>query len=461
MSTVIYARQSLDKDGQGTAVERQLVECRALASSHGLTVSREFVDNDVSASKGVRPEFTKLISLIQTGDVETIIVWHTDRLYRRVIDLIEIIETAEKNALRMLTVKAGEIDLSNPAGRMYAGMLATAARYEVEQKGVRQVASNIQRAKKGSWQFSNRPYGYERVNGKVQIVEDEAAVIREAYERYLAGETYYAIADNFNVRSIPTTNGGPWTVSQLRARLANPAYAGIRLYRGEEVSEGDWEPLITRENWEQFKSAKQRRKTPHTWSNRTKYLLSGLALCGVCGGRMMARPDYPRPKNGVAQPAKIAYACTANWCVQRNQARVDELVESVIIARLSLPDASKLIRPKIDIQPMLAKSDELRQRRDDLALALAEGLLTIAAVREASGGLTKQIDALQRQISAADGDSKLVNLIQAEDVADHWRSKLTLAQRRGIIGTLTSITIKKQKNTRVFDPEDVAIEWLS
>ena len=84
MSTVIYVRQSKDRDGEGAAVGRQLADCRALAARHDLVVTAEFSDNDVSASKGVRPAFAELISSIRAGQVTTIIVWHTDRLYRRV-----------------------------------------------------------------------------------------------------------------------------------------------------------------------------------------------------------------------------------------------------------------------------------------------------------------------------------------------------------------------------------------
>jgi site-specific DNA recombinase len=461
MQTVIYARQSLDRDGTAAAVDRQISECRKVAASHGLTIDHEYIDNDVSASKGVRPGFTRLLSAIKQGNVSTIVVWHTDRLYRRVRDLVDIVEMAEKHELRILTVRAGDLDLATPAGRMLAGMLGHAARYEVEQKGARQVASNVQRARAGSWQFSNRPYGYERVDGMVRIVEDEAKVLREAFDRYLAGETYYSIVQSLNLRNVSAPGGKQWSISQLRERLANPAYAGIRLYKGEAVAMGNWEPLISMDTWERFKSLKVRRKTPHTWSNRTKYLLSGIATCGVCGARMLARPDYPRAKNGVKQPAKIAYACTTSWCVQRNQARVDELVESVVIARLSKPDAAQLIRPATDIEPLMVESATLRQRKDDLAAALSEGILTLTAVREESTKLSKRIETLQQQINAADGDTQIGALVNAEDVRNHWENKLTLAHKRAIIGTLLTVTINKQENTRVFDPQDVVIEWLT
>jgi len=455
--TVIYVRQSLDRDGRGAAVDRQLSECRTLAKRHKLKVASEYVDNDVSASKGTRPAFTQLLAAIKRGEVSTILVWHTDRLYRRVRDLVDIVEMAEKHALKIMTVKAGDLDLATPAGRMLAGMLGHAARYEVEQKGARQVAANVQRAKAGHWQFSNRPYGYDRIDGKVQIVEHEAAIIREAFDRYLAGETYYAIMDDLNQRGVPTLTGKAWTITQLRERLKNPAYAGIRTYKGEVVAEGDWEPIVSRETWERFNTTKTRRKTRHDWSNKTKYLMSGLAVCGVCGGRMMARPEYRR-KGGV-RVTRMTYACTTGWCVSRDLDAVDEVVQAVVIARLSQPDALKMLTPKTDIGPLVTQSQELRQRRDDLAALLADGTLTATAVREQSGKLQKQLDALQERISHAEGGSQLTALVMAESIEDHWHNRLTFAQRRAIITALMTVTINKQANTRRFDPEDIVIEW--
>jgi site-specific DNA recombinase len=461
METVIYARQSLDRDGTGAAVDRQVSDCLALAERLSLIVAREFVDNDVSASKGVRPAFTELLAAVRAGTVSTIIVWHTDRLYRRVRDLVELVELAETHALKILTVKAGDLDLNNSTGRMLAQIMGAVARQEVEHKAERQITANEQRAIAGVWQFSNRPYGYERVDGVVRVVEAEAAIIREAFDRYLAGETYYAIAQDLNARGVPTLRGGQWTMTQLRDRLRNPAYAGRRTRHGEDVAQGDWEPIVTPEVWERFATVKARRAVRHEWSNGTKYLLSGLAICGVCGGRMLARPEYGKRQADGSKTVRMTYSCTTGWCVARDLAKVDQLVEAALFARLTMPDAVGALTPATDVAPLVAESQEIRARRDDLAAALAEGALTLAAVREQSGRLQKRLDTLQEQISAAEGGSQLSTLLLASSVQTHWRERMSLPQKRMTIASLMSVTIRKQQNVRVFDPEDVVIEWLT
>ncbi len=47
---MIYTRLSIDKTGEGLAVERQSKDAHALAARHGWTVVAEYADNSVSAS---------------------------------------------------------------------------------------------------------------------------------------------------------------------------------------------------------------------------------------------------------------------------------------------------------------------------------------------------------------------------------------------------------------------------
>jgi DNA invertase Pin-like site-specific DNA recombinase len=242
-----------------------------LAKRNNIVVTRQIVDNDVSATKGVRPGFQELLAGISSGEISTIVVWHTDRLYRRVRDLVELVELAEKHSIRILTVRAGDLDLNNPAGRMMAQRLGAAARYEVEQKSARPVAANVQRAKRGEWQFSTRPFGYERVDGKVVIVEEEAELIREVINRIINGENWYQLSKDFEAREIKTMTGKKYSHENIRLRFTNPAYAGIRTYLGDTASEnGDWTPIVDRETWDRFQNVLAVRRPNQTWSKALK-----------------------------------------------------------------------------------------------------------------------------------------------------------------------------------------------
>ncbi|HLM05919.1 MAG TPA: recombinase family protein, partial [Blastococcus sp.] len=128
LNSVIYARQSLDRTGEGAAVERQVADCQQLAERRGWTVLETLTDNDMSASTGKpRPGYQRLLTMMRTRAIDAVVVWHVDRLTRRLVDLEEIITICEATGVRLATV-TGDLDLSTDTGRMMARILASVAR---------------------------------------------------------------------------------------------------------------------------------------------------------------------------------------------------------------------------------------------------------------------------------------------------------------------------------------------
>ncbi|MDQ3715476.1 MAG: recombinase family protein, partial [Actinomycetota bacterium] len=160
--SVIYARQSLDRSGEGAAIERQVADCRKLAEARGWDVVEVVSDNDISASNGkARPGYQRVLTMIESGSVDRVVVWAVDRLTRRMRDLEDVVDLCERTGVSIATV-SGDIDLSTDMGRMVARILASVARGEVERKGTRQKRANLQRAQKGDVGWTRRPFGYQR-----------------------------------------------------------------------------------------------------------------------------------------------------------------------------------------------------------------------------------------------------------------------------------------------------------
>lgn len=458
LRAAIYVRQSLDRNGDGLAVARQEAECRELADQHGWDIARVYSDNDRSATNGKRPEWTRLLADLRTGMYDVLLAWHTDRLYRRLRELVDVVEIAERQALRIATVKAGDLDMATPAGRMVATMLGSAARYEMEQKGARQVASNRAAAARGVVRWTRRPYGY-RINdaGKVVQVSDEAREIRRAAKRVLAGDTLTAVVADMNRRGVVTSLGGQWKLVGLRRILLNPRHAGRAAYRGQDMGDGQWTPILDIESSDRLVALlndPKRRTAPPSLA--VKYLMSGLAMCGKCGEQM--------PTKCFAQPIKdpvprLVYRCLKAHLVRRLDL-VDELVETAVIERLSKPDALDVFSPDVDLDRLRNQVTELRERRDGLAGLFADGLLGEDAVREQAGKLTAEISSAEREIAAATGDGPLAELVGAEDVAVAWKA-LPLPAKRSVIDTLMVVTILPVGRGAPWDPESVRITWRS
>lgn len=448
---VIYARQSLDRTGEGAAVDRQVESCRELAERRGWAVSDVLTDNDVSASTGApRPAYQRLLEMMRSGSVDVVVVYHVDRLTRRLVDLEDVISICERTGTRLATV-TGDLDLSTDTGRMLARILASVARGEVERKGARQRAANRQRATQGKARWVRRPFGYDMRDGEVVVVEAEAEAIRGAAAAVLAGQSIGAIAKEWNAAGLPTTTGGEWRTSPLRRVISNPRLAGRSIYKGTDLGPGQWPPILDADTLAlvEQKLSDPRRRT--AFNTTAKHLLSGIAMCGVCGVDMYGTPA------GTGQRRWMAYRCP-KYHVTRRMDLVDEVVSGVILARLARPDAARLLAPDVDLDALQAEAHDIRERRTALAAMLAEGILPASAVRVQAARLSSQLEEVERAVSAATGDNPAFTVATSADVEQAWET-LTLAARRAVIRTLARVTIEQAGRGARFAPEQVRIEW--
>src|SRR6476661_7074690 len=124
----IYARISADFTGDELGVTRQCEDCRMLGNRLGCHVAEEHVyeDNDISAYNGkTRPRFEAMLAAMRRGEFGVLLVWHPDRLYRSLKDLVRLIEAADAGRVQIRTVNGGDLDLSTASGRMLATILGS------------------------------------------------------------------------------------------------------------------------------------------------------------------------------------------------------------------------------------------------------------------------------------------------------------------------------------------------
>src|SRR4051794_24164900 len=216
---VVYTRMSRDREGAGLGVDRQRHECVELADRLGWQIVGQHSDNDLSAYSGKpRPGYRALLDDLKQGHADAVLVWHTDRLHRRPVELEHYIDVCDSRGVITQTVKAGPLDLATPSGRHFARMLGSTARYEVEHAIERGKAAKLQAANAGRWKGGRRPFGYE-ADG-VTVRESEAAEVRKGTDDLLAGMSLHAIARDWNARGVTTSTGGAWRAMDVRRVLA-------------------------------------------------------------------------------------------------------------------------------------------------------------------------------------------------------------------------------------------------
>lgn len=457
-NAAIYCRISYDRTGEGLGVERQEQECRALAERLGLTVDAVYVDNDISATSGVaRPAFDELLA----SKPAAIVAWHQDRLLRLTRDLERVISLN----VPVYTVTAGTLELSTPSGRAVARTVAAWSQYEGEQKAVRQKSANDQRAMAGM-PAGQVGYGFARVNGAVVAVPEQVAAIREAVRRVLAGDSLRAVCLDFQTRGIPTPGkGAAWNTTTLRQLLLRESLAGLRRHRGAVVGEmhPDVPRIITVDTHDRLKALlndPKRRVSPI--GRAPKYLLGGIARCGRCGGamaRLVGR--MATTKSGGTKRQPPAYACSECHRVRRKQEFVDAVVEGVLIARLTAPDAAGLFAHGDSGAAADARAalDAVQARLSNAADAFAAGSLEVDQLTRITTQLRAEKERLEGVLQRALPPAVPADIV-GPHAAERWHG-LSMDAKRNVVRMLMRVTILPSGSGRSFDPESVQIEWLS
>ncbi|MCX6399218.1 MAG: recombinase family protein [Propionibacteriales bacterium] len=423
--SALYVRISDDKEGREAGVTRQVEDSLARAG-HPIPVERRFSDNDISAStrsSKPRPAFDRLMALIDAGKVKHVYAYSASRLTRRPMEFERLIQMTEQRGVTFHVV-TGHVDLSTADGRMLARMLAAADAAEAERIGERVARQKQQRAEQGLPQGGRYPtFGFTR---EWEVVEDEAKRLREAFRRRASGESVGSIA-----KSIGVGHGTLVTI------LKNPVYCGLRRYKGEVVGElhPGFPRLVDRKVWD---AAQGVGEAPPAGTNTRKYLLSGIARCDACKGKMKGAPSgnrAPRYRCALTYGGCGKVSIRADW--------IDDPVVFAVVARevfaRKSPDAD------IPVHDFDADAEAARQDIAELQAAVNAGKITM-------GTAIPLLSAAEARLKAVERDQRqaAVNAVDPNwsfrDATELFR--LDLGEMRALLARHLDAVVIEESPTR-------------
>lgn len=471
-----YLRVSKDPRGTGKSPDQQHHENVRSFEQQGwvLHPSAPYRDTDRSASryaKRHREDFGRLISDLEENafDADVLAIWESSRGSRRVGEWVDLIDLCKEREVRIWVTTHGRLyDPANARDRRTLLEDAVDAEYESDKTSER-IRRNVRAAAEAGRPHGKNVYGYQRVYDvktrellRVDEHPEQAAIVREAARRVLAGESFYAIAKDFNLRGIPPRrptrvehrkNYG-WTPPAVKQMLTMPAYAGKRQHQGKIVSEALWPALIEPEAWQKLQSviSPQDRKRANDWP--AKHLLSGIALCGVCGAPMRLGKQNAGTKkvdpSGASIPRDVygAYVCSGipgrpgpdgrkGFHVAMRQEHLEQIVTEVLLARLERPDFLATIGDR---------GDAANSERDALLAEIAGYQAYLDKVREEAAALLRfdilldQEARIEPKIRAAQAkleklseiDPFVLALLSGGAIRMEW-SSLKLAEQRRMV----------------------------
>jgi site-specific DNA recombinase len=455
----IYARISRDVTGEGLGVERQLADCRKIASDRGWLVAEEYVDNDISAFAGKRrPSYERMLEDIAAGRRDAVIVYNTDRLTRRPIELEQFTGICEVAGVRQLVAVTGDIDLGNDDGMFMARVLAAVAAKESGRKSERLKRKARENAEAGKPNGGIRPFGYEK--DQLAVVESEAAVIRQLAERYLAGESLASLTGWLQDEGVPTVAGAKWYTSTIRNTLVNPRIAGLRAHNGEIVGPAKWPAIITSAQHQQLVATFARKTTAGRRTPR-RYLLSGMLRCANCGGKLFSsvRGETRRyvcmagPDHGGCGRMTIVAAPTEEWIAEAVLTRLDSpAMADGLAGRAAVDDrhAALIVELQSDQAQLL-----------ELSAMWAAKTISSAEWKAAREPIEARIHTTDRQLGQITGDNTLTGLVgNGSTLRTSWAT-LNLSRQAAIVGAVLDFATIQPATSRgrTFNPFRIVPMW--
>lgn len=460
----IYCRISQDRTGEGLGVQRQEQDCRALCERNGWEVVQVLVDNDVSASSGKRrPAYERLLALIEAGSIDAVAVWALDRLYRRPIELEQLLPLTERQGVKLATI-GGEHDLSTRGGLLHARIMGAVAADESRAKSDRIKRAQAQAAEAGKWLGGAPPLGWHiRDNGSAVLDRRAATEIRNAATTLLAGGSMGSVVKDWNGRGFTTSTGRRWTYTSLKQVLSRSRNAGLVTYNGEIVGKSLWPPLLTEDTWRALVNLFADPGRRRSQSNRARWLLAGIAVCGKDGCAAPLR-SATVVSNAAKGTNRTVYRCTASGSghVARSAKPLDDMVREIMARRLARKDVAALLvsdadRP--DAEGLRTEAVALRLRLGEAADLFSDGKITAAQLAKITARAQERLADVESALASSARGSVLAGIVGAADPVKAWK-RATIERQRAIVRELLDVTVLPSgKRGNGFDPELVQIEW--
>ena len=451
----IYCRISDDREGTALGVDRQERACRELCERRGWTVAAVYTDNDISASNGKRRlGYEAMLAAVTAREVEAVVAYASDRLYRRLPDLVDFTNVVKATGIDVETVAAGVIDLSTAGGRFNANVTGAAAQFEVEKTSERQKLKMTELAEKGRPHGGKRAFGFERDG--VTLCDAEVAVIRDAVDGLLRGATLRSTARRLNAAGPRTTNGNIWQPTALRRLLTAPRLNGRREHcvgkdtKGKEIIEtfpAAWPKVVSDDEHAELVAL----LTGRTSVPKGTHVLSGLLVCAKCGAKLAWQPARHKA-DGKIKTAD-AYACPSGdrGCggVSINAAGVEAyVVQHVGRIRTAVIERGEVDAPSDEIAALVAERDALRTRLDGFAEDYALGVLDSRQVDIASRVVRERITNIDARVAVTAAES--VSKTRRASLVERWVELDNDERREAVRALVHHIDVHKGR-PHVFD----------
>jgi site-specific DNA recombinase len=247
----IYTRKSTEHglELEFNSLDAQRDACGAYiksqASQGWKALPQHYDDPAYSGGNLDRPALQKLLTDIDAGRIDVIVVYKIDRLTRSLADFAKLVEAFDAKSISFVAVTQ-QFNTTTSMGRLTLNVLLSFAQFERELSSERVRDKVAASRRKGKWTGGTVPLGYDAQDKKLVINKTEAEIVRYIFKRYLELQSFGKLVEDLDAKGIVTKrrntkvrkfNGGiPFTYGPLAYFLKN------RIYVGETGHKEKWFP---------------------------------------------------------------------------------------------------------------------------------------------------------------------------------------------------------------------------
>ena len=315
-----YCRVSSNSEDQLHSYATQIRNYTETISRHrGWKLIDVYADSGLTGTETEsRDEFNRMLADCRRGKIDRILVKSISRFARNTRDCLVVLR--ELSALGVAVhFEKENIGTDTLTTEFMVSVYSSLAQEESVSISQNQRMSYQRRMERGEFITCKAPFGYCLPDKKnLEIIPEEAEIVRWIYESYLSGKSSAWIAAELTRRGVPTTDGKPqWRESAVRYILTNEKYIGNSLCQKKfsagfpfrkQLNHGEKDQyyieqthpaIITEETFEKAKMLLEQRGKRETAPHR-EYPLTKKVLCGHCGSVFSRR---------VAKSGQVCWVC--------------------------------------------------------------------------------------------------------------------------------------------------------
>jgi len=455
----LYRVSTSAQEEEGCSLEAQQRRYHELAAVHRWETIGEFRGVE-SATQALseRAVLQQVLACVRQQQPDAIWCVEQSRLSRG--DPLDVAllfrELTERNV--KVIVGSDVRDLSSVDGRFIAGVQNLVDRAEAERLRERSLRGKRERALQGKKNTGKAPYGYQNPlpgnpqRGTLQVVAEQAVVVRHIFEMAAAGLSGHAIAKRLNDDMIASAKALKWKKSTIRQMLLNPVYIGTHVSnawvaeRGTRkyvynihhpeviLIEGAHEPIISRELWDAVRA----RLKPPT-SSHPNMLTGLLQINGLASSVQYSRDSkfYHCRKGHKREPwVEVKLADAAVWNAFTSLTQNPTIVTSLMQSR---QDDQRNQRLMEDIDRSEKLIERLKTRLNRLIDMRADGEIAKDVYVQKTAEAKKELASAEQIVNQARSELICVDQTKVERVVKAVQAlvgnpqKLDDRQKRGVL----------------------------